>query len=303
VMPCQTVEKLMKEFPSSFTALVQSMIKVYNLKASSKWEDVIKGLQDRHGIESAEEAFAWFCEHVEADRDDLFLSAPAFEIGMLRLKVQPLDCKIFWAELDVARSGHVSLKEFLENMPSSAFGRADDAGYQRNAGREPTYSFRSSMAKVRDSVYSTGRGPNKLPHKASKNGSVISSLGSNKLPGSDRNRRSFAANRLASERACTKETIAETSGEGDASGCEGPMAVRFQKRMSLSSPDSSASGRTLPCNSDTAPNTTNVRLQLADLQERSRAINQAAQTLLRALQADSPINIPKFSSELSAGAD
>merc|ERR1739845_24497 len=48
--------------------------------------------------------------------DDDELSARAFEEAMRRLKVPPLDRKIFWAEMDTDNSGTVTLKEFASRM-------------------------------------------------------------------------------------------------------------------------------------------------------------------------------------------
>jgi len=114
VLPYSAVENLSKHYPGAFTTLVQNMAKMYNLKSTLSWDAVSRRLQDRGHFESVEDAFEWLCCFNPIQED--FLCATAFEEGMRRMKIPPLDRKVLWAEMDGDNSGMVTLAAFSSKV-------------------------------------------------------------------------------------------------------------------------------------------------------------------------------------------
>jgi len=121
VLPYKTMEALGKEFPASFTTLVQSMVNSFKLKSSCSWADVVARIWEKLGIKDVDYAFEWFCEQNEDNDDEDEVSAKAFEKAMRRLRVPELDRKILWADMDVNNSGSVSKDEFEANLTAVMF--------------------------------------------------------------------------------------------------------------------------------------------------------------------------------------
>eukprot|EP00930_Biecheleria_cincta_P096906 TRINITY_DN88678_c0_g1_i1.p1 TRINITY_DN88678_c0_g1~~TRINITY_DN88678_c0_g1_i1.p1 ORF type:complete len:834 (+),score=128.19 TRINITY_DN88678_c0_g1_i1:71-2572(+) len=122
------VESIKDEFPEAFTALVQSMVSGFSLKATTEWPDIAAAWRRKVGPGDAEDCYLWFCQQAavdvnyssNADDEEIVeeLSAKAFEIGLKLLHVKEIDRMVLWADLDSDNSGFVSFEEFFSKMCS-----------------------------------------------------------------------------------------------------------------------------------------------------------------------------------------
>lgn len=167
------VEKIKDEFPEAFTALVQSMVRSFSLKATTAWPDVAAAWSKKVGTKQVgtdelEDCFVWFCQQAPVDlnicnanSDDEWedeLSAKAFEIGLKKLHVKEIDRMVLWADLDSDNSGFVSFDEFSarisldEDWGAGAPGTFQSAGAVKSFTMENGRSFskRKSFDAIQD---------------------------------------------------------------------------------------------------------------------------------------------------------
>lgn len=111
VLPYSAVETLVEMHPEAFTTLVQTMVRIYNLKPEATWSDLSLRLTKKFSIYNDQDAFEWLRSHDEQpDVEELY--AKAFDAALQKLKVAHLDRRIFWSELDRDASGGISFQEF-----------------------------------------------------------------------------------------------------------------------------------------------------------------------------------------------
>jgi len=156
VMPYITVEELAKAYPSSFTTLVTCMVKAYNLKACTSWSSVCERMQDKYGFETTAEAFRWLCAQGGSEFEEESLTARSFEEGMRRLQIPSLDRKIFWSEMDIDRSGDITLEEFESCIPQGLFDSTEEERCDRLSMFNPS-AGRSKRLSARPSLVTTTR--------------------------------------------------------------------------------------------------------------------------------------------------
>merc|ERR1711959_661012 len=111
VLPYSAVEDLVEMHPEAFTTLVQTMVRIYNLKPAWTWKDLTHRLAKKFRLDNDHDAFMWLKSHsVKAEVEDLH--AKAFDKALQRIQVPHLDRRIFWSELDKDASGGISYEEF-----------------------------------------------------------------------------------------------------------------------------------------------------------------------------------------------
>merc|ERR1712070_1131461 len=93
------------------TTLVQTMVRIYNLKPAWTWKDLTHRSAKKFRLDNDHDAFMWLKSHsVKAEVEDLH--AKAFDKALQRIQVPHLDRRIFWSELDKDASGGISYEEF-----------------------------------------------------------------------------------------------------------------------------------------------------------------------------------------------
>merc|ERR1712139_92158 len=99
ILPYSAVESLIDQHPEAFTTLVQTMVRMYKLKPEITWREIAERMTAKFAITTDEDAFMWI--RVHDDHPDVEeLHAKAFDLALQRLKVAPLDRRIFWSDLD-----------------------------------------------------------------------------------------------------------------------------------------------------------------------------------------------------------
>lgn len=162
VLPYSAVEDLVEMHPEAFTTLVQTMVRMYNLKPEWTWKELTFKLSKKFGIETDLDAFIWLRSHTDQPEVEE-LHAKAFDLACQRLKVPHLDRRIFWSELDKDASGGISYDEFKGKL---LFGELEGTGscssenYETGAEgaqslkRRPTGPIALRHADTVESIYS-----------------------------------------------------------------------------------------------------------------------------------------------------
>jgi CRP-like cAMP-binding protein len=149
VLPYSAVENLVERHPEAFTSLVQAMVKMYNLKPDSSWESLAQRMQKKLCIVDDSAAFTWLKSHDEhPEVDDLY--AKAFDLALQKLKVNHLDRRIFWSELDKDASGGISFEEFkgklnFDATQRSSYMQVPPHSHSETWQNSPMFSERSTM--------------------------------------------------------------------------------------------------------------------------------------------------------------
>jgi len=135
VLPYGAVEDLVDMHPEAFTTLVQTMVKMYKLRADMSWRGLSKRLFKKYGLRNDWDVFAWLKGHGDnPDEDELH--AKAFDMALQKLRVSHLDRRIFWSELDRDASGGISFSEFTGKLTFPSLSQSEENDPETPKARE-----------------------------------------------------------------------------------------------------------------------------------------------------------------------
>jgi len=158
VLPYSAVENLVGVHPEAFTTLVQTMVRMYNLKPETTWKELSSRLTKKFAIQNDEDAFMWFRAH-DDHPDPEELHARAFDLALQKLKVSHLDRRIFWSELDRDASGGISYEEFkgkLHFKPAEIVPSGSESFASYSTFGMTFHSTISTKSNSLESAYSDG---------------------------------------------------------------------------------------------------------------------------------------------------
>eukprot|EP00928_Gymnodinium_smaydae_P047339 TRINITY_DN31587_c0_g1_i1.p1 TRINITY_DN31587_c0_g1~~TRINITY_DN31587_c0_g1_i1.p1 ORF type:complete len:799 (-),score=174.01 TRINITY_DN31587_c0_g1_i1:202-2598(-) len=116
VLPFSAVEELVENYPEAFTTLVKTMTKMYNLRPKVTWAEASERLCLRHGFRTHREVFDWFLQFQDPCESGSDLTARTFDKALKSQKINDLERRVYWSDLDNDVSGGISFEELARTF-------------------------------------------------------------------------------------------------------------------------------------------------------------------------------------------